>query len=212
MRHGGERADHRQLAHVAAAEIGLESPDRNKHRSRNAELPLNARKKRGVALQKLPAALNAARRHAGRGVTLEAHPERAALAPVEGEHRLVGRDARERGVDDRAGNARARRLARHRADEVAEVAAALRRGGGCREQKRENERRWKMPDHAKSFFYRRCGHRMRMRLRQRHGGPTELRPPEARMQRQELCWSEGAPFASRQPALKVSLPLTGPFS
>src|SRR5208337_5433954 len=98
------------LAHIAAAEIGFEAPDCNKHRSRNAELPLNARQKRGVALQQLPAALDAACGDAGRGVALEAHPERPALTAVEGEHRLVRRDARERGVDDGAGNARARSL------------------------------------------------------------------------------------------------------
>jgi hypothetical protein len=56
-------------------------------------LSLNARKKRGVALHKLPPALDAAWGDSGGGVTLEAHPERSALAPIEGQHGLIGRDA-----------------------------------------------------------------------------------------------------------------------
>ena len=43
MRHGGEGADHRHLADVALAEIGLQSPDRNDDFRRHAKLLLDAR-------------------------------------------------------------------------------------------------------------------------------------------------------------------------
>ena len=42
MRHGGERADHGQLAHVAGAVIAFERPDGHQQRRRHAELALDA--------------------------------------------------------------------------------------------------------------------------------------------------------------------------
>jgi len=42
MRHGREHAKHRQLAHVALAEIGLQPPDRDQDLPRHAELLLDA--------------------------------------------------------------------------------------------------------------------------------------------------------------------------
>src|SRR5258708_6958454 len=93
MRHRGERADHRQVAHVAGAVIGFEAPDRNDQWTRHAELPLNAREQRRMALQHLLAALDADGGNAGRGVILEAFAKSAALAAVEGEHRRIESDA-----------------------------------------------------------------------------------------------------------------------
>src|SRR5260370_1967788 len=89
MRHRGERADHRQIAHVAGAVIGFEAPDRNDQWTRHAELPLNAREQRRMALQHLLAALDADGGNADRGVILEAFATSAALAADEEEHRRI---------------------------------------------------------------------------------------------------------------------------
>src|SRR6266567_1829828 len=134
MRHRGERADHRQVAHVAGAVIGFEAPDRNDQWTRHAELPLNAREQRRMALQHLLAALDADGGNAGRGVILEAFAKSAALAAVEGEHRRIESDAGERVVDDGTRDAGGGGLARNLSDEGAEVPAALRRESGPREQ------------------------------------------------------------------------------
>ena len=60
VRHGREHAEGRELAQVARAEIGLQSPDRDDHGRRHAVLPLDARQQAGVPLQHLLAARDAA--------------------------------------------------------------------------------------------------------------------------------------------------------
>ena len=94
MRHGGEHAEHRQLAHVALAEIGLQPPDRDQDLPRHAELRLDARQQRGVTLQHRPAAVDAAGADAGRDILLERLVEGAALAAVEIQHRHILRARR----------------------------------------------------------------------------------------------------------------------
>ena len=59
MRQRRERADHRQLAHVAGAVVGFQRPDRHDQLGRHAELPLDARQQRGVALHQRLGALDA---------------------------------------------------------------------------------------------------------------------------------------------------------
>ncbi len=93
MRQRRQRADHRQLAHVAGAVVAFHGPDRHQQRARHAELPLDAREQRGVLRHQPLGAGDARRDDAGRGIALEAHAEGAVLAAVEGEHRRIGRDA-----------------------------------------------------------------------------------------------------------------------
>ena len=50
MRQGGERAHHRQLAHVAAAIVGFQRPDRHHQFLRHAGARLDARQQLRVAL------------------------------------------------------------------------------------------------------------------------------------------------------------------
>jgi hypothetical protein len=69
-------------------------------------------------------ALDAGRGDAGGGVALEALPEGAVLAAVEGEHRRIERDAGKRAVDHTARDALALRVARHGGEEAVEIAAA----------------------------------------------------------------------------------------
>src|SRR5882724_11710232 len=60
MRHGREHAKHRQPAHVAFAEIGLQPPDRDQYLPRHAELGLDARQQCRMPLQRRAAAIDAA--------------------------------------------------------------------------------------------------------------------------------------------------------
>ena len=60
MRERRQRADHRQLADVALAEIALQAPDRDQDLPGHAELLLDARQQRGMALQQRAAAIDAA--------------------------------------------------------------------------------------------------------------------------------------------------------
>jgi hypothetical protein len=125
VRQRRDGADHRQLAHVARAVVAFETPDRDDHLLRRAELLLDAGEQRGVALQELAAAADAALRHARGSVFLEGLAEGAALAAVEGQHVRVDRDAGEGLADHRAGDALRLRLARNLRQERLEVAAAL---------------------------------------------------------------------------------------
>ena len=130
MRQRGERADHRQPAHVAGAVVGLQRPDRHQHRGRHAKLALDAREQLGVRRHQPPGAVDAGRDDAGRGVLLEAlGMKHAALAAVEGEHGGIGRKPREGLADHGLRDAGRLRVAADRGDEGAEVAAA---GGGER--------------------------------------------------------------------------------
>ena len=81
-----------ELAHVAGAVVA-QRPDRHQQFFRNAEVPLDARHERGVALHQLSGAIDARGNDAGRGVFLEAFAESAALAAVEIEHRGIARHA-----------------------------------------------------------------------------------------------------------------------
>src|ERR1700730_10758668 len=89
MRQRRERADDRQFAHVALAEISLQPPDRDKNLPRHAELRLDARQQRRVALQHRPPAIDAPGADAGRDILLEGFVEGVALAAVEIQHRLT---------------------------------------------------------------------------------------------------------------------------
>src|SRR5262245_48156126 len=100
MRHGGEHAEDRQLAHVALAELALQSPDRDPDMARHAKALLDLRQQRSVTLQHGAGAGDAARRDARRYILLEGFFERAALAAVEGEHAHVLLHAAERLADD----------------------------------------------------------------------------------------------------------------
>ena len=102
VRQRGHRADHRHLAHVARAVVALHRPDRHEQRLRDPELLLDAGEQRAIALHQLLGAVDARRDHASRGVFLEGLAEGAALAPVEGEHAGILRDAGESTVDHRA--------------------------------------------------------------------------------------------------------------
>src|SRR3954454_6209552 len=133
MRQRRQRADHRQLADVALAEIALQAPDRDQDIAGYAELLLNARQQRGMALQQRLAAIDAAGADPGRDVLLKALVEGVALASVEGEHRAILLHTAER----RAGHARrdagSLRFRGHAGDKAIEVAAAargLRRSAG----------------------------------------------------------------------------------
>ena len=72
------------------------------------------------------------------GIFLEGLAKGAALAAVEVQHRGIGRDAGECLVDHGARDAVGGGLARHRRDEGVEVAAALGRPRGQREQQRDD--------------------------------------------------------------------------
>jgi hypothetical protein len=65
MRQRRERADDRQFAHVALAEIALEPPDRDQDLPGHAELLLDSREQRRVTLQHGAAAIDAAAADAG---------------------------------------------------------------------------------------------------------------------------------------------------
>lgn len=135
MRHGRERADHRHLADVALAEIGLQPPDRDHDLRRHAEARLDARQQRGVTLQHLPAHLDPPRPDPGRDILLEGLVEGAALAPVEIQYRRILRHAGKRLRNHRRRNPRRLRLRRHARHEAVEVAAAARGEGGGGEGK-----------------------------------------------------------------------------
>jgi hypothetical protein len=132
MRECRERADHRQLAHVAFAEIGLEPPDRHQDLARHAELLLDSRKQRGIPLQHRPPAIDAAGADASRDILLEGLVEGVALAAVEGEHAAILRHAAERGGDHALRDAGRGRLRRDARDERVEITAAARGEGGSR--------------------------------------------------------------------------------
>src|SRR4051812_16726900 len=126
MRECGERADHRQFADVALAEIALQPPDRDQDIAWHAELLLDPRQQRGVTLEQRLAAIDTAGADAGRDILLKALVEGVALAPVESEHRAVLGDA----AEGRAGHARrdagGLRLGRHAGNKTVEVATAAR--------------------------------------------------------------------------------------
>ena len=132
MRHGRKHPEHRQLAHVATAEVGFQSPDRDEDLRRHAELLFDPRQQRGMTHQHRLAALDAAGGDAGRGILLETLAEGAALAAVEVQHRLVKLHAAERLRNHALRDAVGRRLPRHRGHEGVEVATALRGESGCR--------------------------------------------------------------------------------
>src|SRR5262249_10279263 len=130
MRHRGERPDHRQVTHVTGAVIGFKAPDRNDQWTRHTELPLNAREQCRVALQHLPAPLDANSGNARRGVILEAFAKSGALAAIEGDYRRIGDDSRQCAVDDGTRDAGCSGLTRNLGDEGPEVPTALRRKCG----------------------------------------------------------------------------------
>ena len=124
MRHGGERADDRHLADIALAEIRLQPPDRDHDLGRHAKLLLDARQQRAVPLQHLPADVDPPGADAGGDILLERLVEGAALAPIEGEHRRILRDAGKGLTDHGLRDAGRCRLLRHRHHEGVEIAAA----------------------------------------------------------------------------------------
>jgi hypothetical protein len=77
-----------------------------------------------VPQQHLPADVDAPGADAGGDILLERFIEGAALAPVEGQHRRILRDARKRLADHRLRDAGRCRLLRHRRHEGVEIAAA----------------------------------------------------------------------------------------
>jgi hypothetical protein len=102
VRQRGDRADHRQLAHVARTVVAFHRPDRHEQRLGHAEFALDAGEQRAVALHQLFGAVDARRDDTGRGVFLERLAEGAALAPIEGEHPRVRSETGECVVDHRA--------------------------------------------------------------------------------------------------------------
>ena len=177
MRQRGQRADHRQPAHVAGAVVALQRPDRHDHAGWNAKLPLDAGEQLGVRRHQLPGAVDAGRDDAGRGVFLEAlGVEHALLAAVEGQHVLVDGEAGEGLADDLARHAGGLRLAAHRGQEGVEIAAALRgeRGRGESEGDGEDEENAFHGAHITTTAHSRasgnpafCCHRPRRRAIQR---------------------------------------------
>src|SRR3954468_20612019 len=133
MRQRRQRADHRQLADVALAEIALQPPDRDQDMARHAELLLDAREQRGMALQQRLAAIDATGADAGRDILLKTLVEGVALAPVEGEHRAILLHTAERRTGHARRDAASLRLRGHAGNKAIEVAAAargLRRSAG----------------------------------------------------------------------------------
>src|SRR5690348_17124076 len=124
MRERRQGADHRQLTHVALAEIGLEPPDRDQDLPRHAVFLLDARQQRGVTLQHRACAIDANRTDAGCDILLEGLVEGVALAAVEGEHAPIRGDAGKRLRDDGLRNAGGLRIGRDVRNEGVEVAAA----------------------------------------------------------------------------------------
>jgi hypothetical protein len=148
VRERRQRAHHRQLAHVAAV-VGLHGPDRHDDGARHAELSLDPLEQSGMARHQRPGALDARLGDARACVFLEALAKGVALAPIEGHHRRIVRDAGERACDDLLRDAGGRRLARHRGDEGIEIPAALRGAGGPRRGKNDGAERGGegAPDH-----------------------------------------------------------------
>src|SRR6266702_719696 len=138
MRQRCQRADHRQLADVALAEIALQSPDRDQYLPGHAELLLDAREQRGMTLQQRTPAIDAAGADAGRDVLLKTLVEGVALTPVEGEHGAVLGDPAERRAGHTHRDAGSLRFRGHAGDKAVEVAAAA-RGLGLAAGQRENE-------------------------------------------------------------------------
>src|SRR3954462_13593090 len=96
MRHGREHAKHRQLAHVALAEISLQPPDRNQNLRRHSEPLLDPRPQRGMTLHHCPPAIDPPRADAGGDILLEALLERLVLAPSDTKRRGILGDTAER--------------------------------------------------------------------------------------------------------------------
>src|ERR1700734_2187395 len=134
MRHGREHAKHRQLAHVALAEIAFQSPDRDQNLPWHAVFGLDARQKIRVASQHRAPAIDAAGAYAGRNILLESLGESAALAAVKGEHAKILLHAterlRDRGLRDTGGC----RFRGHALHEGVEIAAATGGVSGSRER------------------------------------------------------------------------------
>ena len=138
MRQRREHAKHRQTPHVALAEIGLQSPDRDQDLRRHAKTLLDPRQQRGVTLHHRAAAIDAAGPDAGRNILLEGLPEGAVLAAVERQHGRILLHAAERRAHHVRRDAGRLRLRRHARDEAAEIAAAA---GGQRGRRAADRRR-----------------------------------------------------------------------
>ena len=150
VRHGGDGAHHRQLAHVAGAVVALQAPDRDDQLLRHAELLLDAAEHAGVAL----AAASRPRlmrdgADSGRDVFLEGLAEGAALAAVEGEHVRVDASAPAKAFCDHVRATRPAACASRAicGEEAVEVAAALGGVGGRNKKEREEEGRAKPHRH-----------------------------------------------------------------
>jgi hypothetical protein len=152
MGHGREHPEHRQPAHVALAEIGLQSPDRDDDLPWHAEPRFHARQQRGVTLQHRASGIDAAWPDAGRNIMLERPVEGAALAAIETQHRWILLHAAERRADDAWRNAVSLRLSgniRHEGIEVAAAAGGERRATD--HQSAEQNRQTKIA-HANPFI------------------------------------------------------------
>ena len=144
MREGSQRADHRKLAHVALAEIGLQSPDRDQDLPGHAEPRLDPRQQCRVTGQHRPAAIDASRADAGRDILLEGLVESVALAAVEIQHGRVIADACEGGADHVLRDAGGPRIRRHARQKAVEVAAAFGgKRGACGDDGGEHDGRKK---------------------------------------------------------------------
>src|SRR5262249_60318328 len=132
VRQRGDRAND-WLPAYADAEIGLEPPDRDQDRTRDAEALLDARQQVGVLRQE-PLRLGETRIDAWQCELLEALPEYP-LPPVKRDHLRVGGEVFKCRREGALRNPLCGRLARERRDKRVEVTTAgsreHRRGGSC---------------------------------------------------------------------------------
>ena len=141
MRERRQRADHRQLAHVARAVVAFHGPDRHQQFPGHAEAPFDAVEQRGVPLHQPAGASEARGGHARRRELLETAlaAEGVGLTAVEGEHLAVDRQAVKAARNDVAAHARGHGVARYSRKEALERAAALRGSRGRRDQQRDKD-------------------------------------------------------------------------
>ena len=188
MRHGGDGAHHRQLAHVAGAEIALQAPDRDDQLLRHAELLLDAAEDASVAPQRVAAALDAGRADSRRDVFLEGLAEGAALAAVEGEHVRVDVSPA-KAFCATSGRTPGLRVAHHLGEEAVEVAAALGGEDEGRRRAREEEPRRRGDHMPVPCSPRRiiCGVVARLCLSRHRQRRAVARSPEGCPARQNAC-------------------------